>query len=100
MSTGAIEWSHHASWPRDPSSVSLARRFVTERLTEHRETAVLDAARLVVSELVTNAVRHAWADFDLELAASVTRSGCGCGTPPPVAHGCSTCRSTPSTAAV
>ena len=68
MSTGATEWSHHASWPRDPSSVSLARRFVTERLTEHGETAVLDAARLVVSELVTNAVRHARVDFDLELA--------------------------------
>lgn len=68
MSADTIEWSHHASWPRDPSSVSLARRYVTERLTEHGETALLDTARLVVSELVTNAVRHARVDFELVLA--------------------------------
>jgi anti-sigma regulatory factor (Ser/Thr protein kinase) len=68
VSGGADEWSHHATWPHDPSSVSKARRYVTERLTEHGETAVLDAARLVVSELVTNAVRHARVDFDLVLA--------------------------------
>ena len=68
MSNDLIDWSHQASWPRDPSSVSHARRFVTDRLTEHGETGVVDAARLVVSELVTNAVRHANAGFDLSLA--------------------------------
>jgi anti-sigma regulatory factor (Ser/Thr protein kinase) len=57
--TLAPDWSHHAAWAGDPASVPMARRFVTDRLTEHGETAVLDAARLVVSELVTNVVRHA-----------------------------------------
>ena len=66
-SAGAEDWSHRASWPRDPASVSQARRFVTQRLTEHGETGVVDPARLVVSELVSNVVRHAQEGFDLSL---------------------------------
>ena len=98
MSADTIEWSHHASWPRDPSSVSKARRYVTERLTEHGETALLDTARLVVSELVTNAVRHARVDFELVLARVGDRVLVGCGTPLPVARRSGMSRWTRSTA--
>ena len=67
MTTGVVDWSHHASWARDPANVQLARRFVSERLAEHGENDLLDAARLVVTELVTNAIRHARADVQVGL---------------------------------
>jgi PAS domain-containing protein len=52
---------HRRTLPRDPSAVALARRVVeadAATLTEEQ----LDVARLLVSELVTNAVRHGAGD--------------------------------------
>lgn len=55
------------SFPRDPSSVRDARRFVAEQLAasddETRERVVL-----LVSELVSNAVRHADTGFLVAVA--------------------------------
>ena len=45
--------------PAEPVSVAAARRFVTELLTDPGCTCTLrDDAELMLSELVTNAVRH------------------------------------------
>ncbi len=43
-------------------SVGLARRFVSDALCSWGMSALVDSARLVVSELVTNAVLHAQSD--------------------------------------
>lgn len=56
-----------ACFPAQPASVSAARRFVTETLVEAGMTSVLDDARLLVSELVTNAVVHAATDFRVSI---------------------------------
>lgn len=47
--------------PRDPSAVALARRIVETQARTLNEDQ-LDVARLLVSELVTNAVRHGAGD--------------------------------------
>jgi anti-sigma regulatory factor (Ser/Thr protein kinase) len=52
------------SFPGQPASVSAARRFVTEALTDTPSEA-LDAVELMVSELATNCIRHADAAFEL-----------------------------------
>ncbi|GAA3158934.1 MULTISPECIES: ATP-binding protein [Streptomyces] len=64
----------HGSWrltaPLDTASVPRTRHAVRDLLTERRvplAPAVLDGLLLVVSELVTNAVRHA-ARFSPEIA--------------------------------
>ncbi|RII13917.1 Serine-protein kinase RsbW [Streptomyces sp. YIM 130001] len=62
--------------PSDPASVSSARKYVSTVLTEWGMPADSDAAdtvRLIVSELVTNAVQHTFGKsptftVDLELA--------------------------------
>jgi anti-sigma regulatory factor (Ser/Thr protein kinase) len=48
-----------------PSSAARAREFVDRTLGEWGCDALVDAARLLVSELVTNAVLHARTDFEL-----------------------------------
>ncbi|MFG2991841.1 ATP-binding protein [Streptomyces sp. NPDC048257] len=50
-----------ASWPvaRESASVGHARRVVTAQLSSWGLHAVADTTRLLVSELVTNALRHA-----------------------------------------
>lgn len=45
-------------WPRGPRSVGRARRLLLRHLAVWELGHVADAAGLVVSELVTNAVRH------------------------------------------
>ncbi|MGX1887133.1 ATP-binding protein [Streptomyces sp. NPDC055287] len=49
------------SWPvaREPASVGLIRRVVTAQLSSWGLHEVADISRLLVSELVTNALRHA-----------------------------------------
>ncbi len=54
--------------PADPSSAGVARRFLTDLLTERGQQRWIDAAELAVSEIVTNAVLHA----HTELTVSVT----------------------------
>ncbi|WP_433178014.1 ATP-binding protein [Actinoallomurus sp. CA-150999] len=55
------------SWPLppSPSSVRLARRLTGEQLEHWRLGDQRDVAELLVSELVTNAVRHAEGRIDL-----------------------------------
>ena len=56
-----------------PASAATARQFVEDTLGAWGCDDFLDAARLLVSELVTNAVLHARTDFELVLR--VLRSG-------------------------
>ena len=55
-----------ATYPSRPGSVSAARRFVTEYLGD-LSLAAQQPIELMVSELVTNAVRHARTDFTLSV---------------------------------
>jgi anti-sigma regulatory factor (Ser/Thr protein kinase) len=63
---------HRRHYEPQPESVSAARRFVTDVLHGDGSPApdLLDAARLVVSELASNAVLHAQTPF----VVSVERS--------------------------
>jgi anti-sigma regulatory factor (Ser/Thr protein kinase) len=45
-------------WPRGPRSVGRARRLLFRKLSAWELEHVAETAELVVSELVTNAVRH------------------------------------------
>lgn len=47
------------TWPRTPRSVGRARHLLAEHLALWGLAFLTDAAALVVSELVTNTVRHA-----------------------------------------
>ncbi|NUS17584.1 MAG: ATP-binding protein [Streptomyces sp.] len=47
------------SWPHGPSSVGRARRLLASNLDAWGLAHLADAAELVVSELLTNSVRHA-----------------------------------------
>jgi len=55
------------AFPADPQSVSAARRFVTEVLSDS-PPELLDAVELMVSELATNAVDHVQTGFELTLS--------------------------------
>jgi anti-sigma regulatory factor (Ser/Thr protein kinase) len=50
-------------WPPEPSHVGDARRFVEDRLLADRLTNLVETSLLIVSELATNAVRHARSPF-------------------------------------
>jgi chemotaxis response regulator CheB len=74
--------------PHDPASVLLARQFVREKLTGWRLDALLDDAFLVVSELATNAIRHAGSAYRVGLSRTSTAvrievRDAGPGTPEP-----------------
>ncbi len=62
-----------ARFPAQRASVSAARQFVTDCLIEAGATGVLDEARLLVSELATNAVLHAATDFSVSVHVSAGR---------------------------
>lgn len=51
----------------NPEMVTAARRFVRERLSSWEATEYLDAALLIASELVTNAILHARTSIELKL---------------------------------
>ena len=57
--------SHTHTWNAAATNVAGARDFVALRLAENGLDSVVPDARLVVSELVTNAVRHAGTWFTL-----------------------------------
>lgn len=72
----------------DPASVLLARRFVREQLTGWQLEALLDDAFVVVSELATNAIRHAGSAYRVGLsrtgsALRIEIRDSGAGTPEP-----------------
>ncbi|MCI0689021.1 MAG: ATP-binding protein [Sporichthyaceae bacterium] len=58
-----------------PDSVPRARRMVRTMLTGRCDADVIDAAELVTSELVTNAIRHTSPGQTVRLAATVKVDG-------------------------
>jgi two-component sensor histidine kinase len=54
------------SYPYAPSSVTQARHFVAERLETLSDIAV-ESVLLIVSELATNAIRHAQTGFTIDI---------------------------------
>jgi anti-sigma regulatory factor (Ser/Thr protein kinase) len=59
-------------FPCKPASVTAARHFVREALHE-RERDLVDAAELMVSELASNALRHARSDFEITVETAGDR---------------------------
>jgi anti-sigma regulatory factor (Ser/Thr protein kinase) len=53
----------------DPSAAAIARQVVDDACRAWRLDGVRDAAQLVVTELVSNVVRHAGTDMELSLTA-------------------------------
>jgi anti-sigma regulatory factor (Ser/Thr protein kinase) len=51
------------SWPALPTSVAGVRDFVTGEVTPYLSTQAVESARVVASELATNAVQHAGTPF-------------------------------------
>ncbi|SDJ74041.1 ATP-binding protein [Nonomuraea jiangxiensis] len=68
---------HRATWilPDDLSSVPAGRRLIHAQLAEWHFPGDTDVAELLVDELVTNALRHAWGQpvLSLSLSDSVLR---------------------------
>ncbi|MGZ4735577.1 MAG: ATP-binding protein [Acidimicrobiia bacterium] len=62
-----------ARFPPQRASVAAARQFVTDAVIRGGVTGVLDEARLLVSELATNAVVHAGTDFSVSVHVSAGR---------------------------
>jgi serine/threonine-protein kinase RsbW len=54
------------TFPRHAASVGAARRFATEALSG-MDPDQLDSVELMVSELATNSIRHAHAEFELSV---------------------------------
>ena len=54
-----VIWAREAHFSPGPRSVSEARGFVADLLVQHELPSLVDDVRLVVSELVTNALVHA-----------------------------------------
>lgn len=67
-----------ASWPlcREPFSAALARRLAAEQLAEWGLDGLIDTAQLLVSEVVTNAVRHTAGPILLSLTQYPTALRC------------------------
>ena len=63
-------WSYDATFEASPVSASRARAFVTRHLVHHRLLYLVDAVRLVASELATNSLVHAQTAFSLTLSAT------------------------------
>ncbi|MER6074167.1 ATP-binding protein [Streptomyces sp. NPDC001817] len=72
----ATEWD--ASWPlpRDTASAGRARRLVTAQLSEWALTDLAETAELLVSEVVTNALRHTRGPLRLNLRVRDARLTC------------------------
>lgn len=60
--------SHTETWAAAPAHISDARRFISAHLVAHGHASVVPDAQLVVSELATNAVRHAGTAFTVTVS--------------------------------
>lgn len=60
-------WSHQMQLPAEDESVPRARHFVCRLLIDERSRGLVEDVRLVVSELATNAIRHANTPFTVAL---------------------------------
>lgn len=65
--------AHSRHLQAHPSSVSAARRIVRDTLTEAERDDLIEAAQLLVSEVVTNALVHAGTEIDFR--ASIDTDG-------------------------
>ncbi|MEU0810641.1 SpoIIE family protein phosphatase [Streptomyces sp. NPDC005970] len=67
--TRALDASQVATWdlPSDPAVVARARKYATDQLLAWGLDEVVFTTELVVSELVTNAIRHAQGPIQLRL---------------------------------
>ncbi|KAK1177771.1 SpoIIE family protein phosphatase [Streptomyces sp. NBS 14/10] len=67
--TRALDASQVATWdlPAEPAVVARARRYTTDQLVAWGLDEAVFTTELVVSELVTNAIRHAQAPIQLRL---------------------------------
>jgi serine phosphatase RsbU (regulator of sigma subunit)/PAS domain-containing protein len=67
--TRAVPAADTAHWeiPADPAAVSKARKWITRQLTTWGLDDLLFATELIVSELVTNAIRYGRPPMDLRL---------------------------------
>jgi anti-sigma regulatory factor (Ser/Thr protein kinase) len=63
------DWAGTYTLPNSPRSPALARMLVRQALADC-PPSVTDAAELLVSELVTNAVRHAETDLILHISTT------------------------------
>ncbi len=61
--------TYHATYPAEPRSVGAARAAVQKSCQRWGYGRLCDDAKLIVSELVGNAVRHAGTDIGLTLLA-------------------------------
>jgi anti-sigma regulatory factor (Ser/Thr protein kinase) len=62
------EWSYDEAWACHPDNVAQARAFVSRHLLDGGLPVIVDDARLVVSELATNAVLHARTPFGVRIS--------------------------------
>jgi|SRR3954447_14878433 anti-sigma regulatory factor (Ser/Thr protein kinase) len=60
----------HVELDPDPSATAIARQVVEDACRAWRLDHVQDAAQLVITELVSNVVRHAGTKMEISLAAS------------------------------
>lgn len=60
-----LTWSVQSQWPPLPRHVGDARRFAADRLASAHLEQLVDVTSLIVSELASNAVRHAQTPFRL-----------------------------------
>jgi anti-sigma regulatory factor (Ser/Thr protein kinase) len=60
--------------PPHPASVGTARRFLRDRFCSEHDARVVDVAVLLVSELVTNTVRHGAPPVALEIDCDATHA--------------------------
>lgn len=63
----ATFWSHQMQFPAEDESVPRARHFVCQLLIGQRSPGLVEDVTLVVSELATNAIRHADTPFTVAL---------------------------------
>lgn len=68
MAGVALNWSHGTTLEATPISASEARAFVSFHLIDYRLLYLVDAVRLVVSELATNALVHGQTPFVVTLS--------------------------------
>ena len=66
----SFDWSRHAELTAAPATAADARELVTTYLAEHGLSDLCDPVRVVVSELVTNALVHARKPFTVTLSQS------------------------------
>lgn len=63
----ASHWAHETALSADPTCAREARDFVALHLVEHDLLHLVEDLRLTVSELATNALRHARTPFTVTL---------------------------------